>query len=302
MEIWYPVHMQVDLNKLRTFYILAGTKSYTRCADKVYLTQSAVSHAIKKLETELDYELVDRKNRQFKLTRQGEFLYRRCQRIFNQIDDTLDQLSQQKDHPVSINMGAPVEFGSSVLIKGMAPFIHNHPEMKIDFVMEPYLLEPLLADELDIIVDCIPHVHKDLVSVALCREAYAVIASPDYVQIHKIQSIPDLNRCTLLSFDKTLFWWRNFINALSEDAGFGFEQITRITNVRGIINASLGSFGVGFVPRYTVLNELESGALVELFPDIEALNDQINIYLKKRNFEKTFFKRLISHIKSIRLN
>lgn len=294
--------MQVDLNKLRTFYILAGTKSYTRCADKVFLTQSAVSHAIKKLEAELEYELVDRRNRQFKLTRQGEFLYRRCEGIFNRIEDTLDDLAQRKDHPVSINLGAPVEFGSSVLIKGMGPFLSSRPEMKIDFTLDPYLLEPLLSDELDIIVDCIPHVHEELVSIALCREEYAVIATPEYVQTKKIQSIPDLNRCTLLSFDKNLFWWRNFINALSEDSGFGFEQITRITNVRGIINATLGSFGIGFVPRYTVLRELEDGSIKELFPDIEVLNDQINIYLKKRNFEKQSFKDLIDHIKSLRLN
>ena len=294
--------MQVDLNKLRTFYILAGTKSYTRCAEKVYLTQSAVSHAIKKLETELDYELVDRKSRQFKLTRQGEFLYRRCRRIFDQVEDTLDNLSRQKDHPVIINMGAPVEFGSTILIKGMVPFIDNHPEMKIDFVLDPNLLEPLLADELDIIVDCIPHVHKDLVSIELCIEEYVVIASPDYVQKMDIQTIPDLSRCALLSFDKNLFWWRNFINALSEDSGFGYEQIVRITNVRGIINASIKSLGIGFVPRYTVRKELENGTLTAIFQEKPIRNDQINIYLKKYNFEKKFYKDLVSHIKSLNLN
>ena len=60
--------MQVDLNKLRTFYILAGTRNYTACAEKLYLTQSAVSHAIKELEAELGFDLVDRQNRQFRLT------------------------------------------------------------------------------------------------------------------------------------------------------------------------------------------------------------------------------------------
>ncbi|MCG8687655.1 MAG: LysR family transcriptional regulator [Desulfobacterales bacterium] len=294
--------MQVDLNKLRTFYILAGTRSYTRCADKMCLTQSAVSHAIKKLETDLGFELVDRKNRQFKLTRRGEFLLRKCSGIFDRIEDTLDSLAEEKHLPVFITMGAPVEFGASVLIKGMRPFLTAHPNVHIDFVLDADLLPPLLSDDVDIIIDCVPHVHEDLVSVSLFREEYAVIATSEYIREQDIRAVSDLNRCNLLSFDKELAWWKNFINALDEKSGFGFKTITRISNVRGIINAALESLGVGFVPKYTVLKELDSGSLTELFPETGVLNDQINIYLKKRKFEKQAFQDLISHIKSLKLH
>ncbi len=294
--------MQIDLNKLKTFYILAGTRSYTRCADKLCLTQSAVSHAIKKLETDLGFDLVDRQNRQFKLTRQGEYLYRRCTGIFDRISDTLDGLAAEKNHPVFLTLGAPVEFGSSVLIKGMQPFIHENTHIHIDFILDDALLAPLLTDDLDLIIDCVPHVHEDLVAVPLLREEYAVIATRTYIDENNIRSIEDLNRCTLLSFDKELGWWKNFINALTEDTLFGFKKITRISNVRGIINAALASLGVGFVPRYTILRELEGSMLVELFPETEVLNDQINIYLKRRNFEKQAFKDLIAHIKSLQLH
>jgi len=294
--------MQVDLNKLKTFYILAGTKSYTGCADKLFLTQSAVSHAIKKLETELGFDLVDRKNKQFRLTRQGEFLYHHCTGIFDRIDDALDGLAKRKDHPVFINLGVPVEFGSSILIKSMGPFFQDQPHIHIDFTLDASLLEPLLSDELDIIVDCAPHVHEDLVSISLFREEYVVIASRDYIVKKNIREIKDLNRCALLSFDKNLIWWKNFINAITETSGFGFKNITQISNVRGIINAAIESLGVGFVPRYTVLRELENGIISELFPETEVLNDQINIYLKKRNLKKQAFKDLISYIKSLQLN
>lgn len=294
--------MQIDLNKLKTFYILAGTRSYTRCADKLFLTQSAVSHAIKKLERELGFDLVDRKNRQFRLTRQGEFLYHSCQGIFDRIEETLDGLTRRENHPVLINLGAPVEFGSSLLIKSMGPFFKAKPHIHIDFTLDAMLFEPILSDELDIIVDCVPHVHEELVSVSLFREEYAVIATKNYIEKKKIHKIADLNRCTLLSFDKNLIWWKNFINAITATSNFGFEKIIQISNVRGIINASLSSFGVGFVPRYTVLRELENGSLMELFPETEVLNDQINIYLKKRNFKKQAFKELISYIKSLRLH
>ena len=294
--------MQADLNKLKTFYTLAKAGSYTGCAQRLCLTQSAVSHAIKKLETELGFELVDRAGRKFRLTREGEFLFRRCAGIFDRIDDTLDSLAAGRGHRISLTLGAPVEFGSSVLLKGIAPFLTSHPHIHVDFFLDPYLLEPLLADDLDIIVDCIPHVHESLVCVPLMREEYVVIATRAYMADRRIQTISDLSRCRLLSFDKDLLWWKNFINALAGKADFGCDTVIRISSVRGIINAALASMGVGFVPRYTVLKELESGQLTALFPDTAVLKDQINIYLKKRNFEKPPFPDLIRHIRSLRLH
>jgi DNA-binding transcriptional LysR family regulator len=294
--------MQVDLNKLKTFHTLAKAESYTGCAQRLCLTQSAVSHAIRKLEADLGYDLVDRSGRKFRLTREGEFLFQQCAGIFDRIDDTLDALAAGKGHRISLTLGAPSEFGSSVLIKGMSSFLNKHPHVHVDFFLDPYLLAPLLSDDLDVIVDCIPHVHETLVCVPLMREEYVVIASRSYAADRRIQTIADLSRCRLLSFDKDLRWWKNFINALAGHADFGCDTVIRISSVRGIINGALASMGVGFVPKYTVLKELESGQLMELFPDTEVLNDQINIYLKKRNFEKPPFPDLIRHIRSLRLH
>ncbi len=292
----------MDLNKLKTFYVLASIRSYTGCADKMCLTQSAVSHAIKKFEEDLGFKLIEKKSRVFKLTSKGEFLFERCGKIFNEIDQTLDSLMKGKGILTTIQMGAPVEFGSSVLIKSMGIFFKRHPDINVDFILNPNLLGLLLMDELDIIVDCIPHIHEDLVCVPLFREEYAVIASSQYITEKKIHQIKDLQHCNLLSFDKDLVWWKNFINALPKKEEFSYHRITQISNVRGIIHAAQESLGVGFVPRYTILKELEKGLLVELFPQTEVLNDHINIYLKERNFDKKPFKELISHIKSIQLH
>ncbi|MDZ7666232.1 MAG: LysR family transcriptional regulator [Desulfotignum sp.] len=125
--------MPVDLNKLKTFYTLAKAGSYTGCAQRLCLTQSAVSHAIKKLEADLGYDLVDRSGRKFRLTREGEFLFQQCAGIFDRIDDTLDRLAVGKGHRISLTLGAPAEFGSSILIKGMAPFRNVIPTSTLIF-------------------------------------------------------------------------------------------------------------------------------------------------------------------------
>ena len=128
-----------------------------------------------------------------------------------------------------------------------------------------------------------------------------MIASRDYIAKHRIQDIGDLNRCNILSMDKRLKWWGNFINALPVDRQGVFSQITEINHIRGIINAALGAIGVGFVPRYTVIRELEEGALVELFTDLDILKDQINIYIKRDRAGQEKHLALIEFIKGLRL-
>ena len=291
----------MDLNKLNTFYILAQVKSYSKCAQKRFVTQSAVSHAIKTLEESLNLTLVEKKRKAFALTSEGKILFKSCQKIFSEVEKTQDLLMKTKKYPELIRMGSTVEFGVSVVLKDMEIFFETHPDIHVDFTLSHTLIQPLLDDELDLIIDCKPHVRPDLETIVLFREEYAVIASPRYINRHHITTPGDLAHCNIFSQDLELAWWRNFIHALPLDQQVIFDRVTRINHVRGMINATLSNMGVGFVPRYTVLRELEEGSLVELFPEMDILNDHINIYLKRRNMALTKFQHLIEHIKGFRL-
>jgi DNA-binding transcriptional LysR family regulator len=291
----------MDLNKLNTFYVLAQVKSYSKCARKRFVTQSAVSHAIKTLEESLNLTLVEKKRKAFALTSEGKILFKSCQKIFSEVEKTQDLLMKTKKYPELIRMGSTVEFGVSVVLKGMEFFFETHPDIHVDFTLSHNLLQPLLDDELDLIIDCKPHVRPDLESITLFREEYAVIASPRYIDRHNITTAGDLAQCNIFSQDHELAWWRNFIHALPLAQQVIFDRVTRINHVRGMINAALCNMGVGFVPRYTVLRELEEGSLVELFPELDILNDHINIYLKRRNLALAKFQHIIEHIKGFQL-
>ena len=291
----------MDLNKLNTFYVLAQVKSYSKCARKRFVTQSAVSHAIKNLEDSLNLTLVEKKRNSFALTSEGKILFKSCHKIFSEVEKTRVLLMKTKNYPELIRVGSTVEFGVSVLIKGMEVFFETHPDIHVDFTLSHNLLQPLLDDELDLIIDCKPHVRPDLESITLFQEEYAVIASPRYIAKHNITTVEDLAECNIFSQDKELVWWDNFIHILPLDQQVLFDRVTRINHVRGMINGALCNMGVGLVPRYTVLRELEEGRLVALFPELDILNDHINIYLKSRNVLLTKFQYLIEHIKGIEL-
>ena len=66
---------QLDLHQLRAFHALGQAGSFTGAAQRLHLTQSAISHAIAKLEASAGAELVDRRAREFRLSEAGGRLW-----------------------------------------------------------------------------------------------------------------------------------------------------------------------------------------------------------------------------------
>ena len=291
----------MDLNKLRIFHTLAQTRNYSACARKLFVTQSAVSHAIKRLEASIDLELVDRTQKSFALTPAGQTLFQSCQSVFFELEKAREQMQSVGHQPEVIRFGAPVEFGLSIVLKQIKPFFAQHPNIHVDFRLSHDLLGPLLSEELDMIIDCRPHASPELEVVHLFREEYAVIAAPEYLARNPVHDSGDLEGCNILSLDKQLEWWGNFINALPVERQCIFKRVTEINHIRGIINAAQSGLGIGFVPRYTVLKKLGEGSLIELFPELDILKDQINIYIKRKRAGLAKNRALIEHIRSFRL-
>jgi DNA-binding transcriptional LysR family regulator len=292
----------MDLNQLKTFYTLAQTKNYSKCAQKLFVTQSAVSHAIKKLETSLDKKLVKKVKNRFSLTQEGELLFKTCQTVFFELDNVQEKLNENKDNIEVIRLGSPVEFGVSILLKNINPFLINNPKIHIDFTLKDDLIKSLLDDELDMIIDCKHHVNPELKKISLFREEYAVIASPAYIEENKISRITDLKNCNVISLDKQLVWWSNFINAIPLENRVEFKTITEINHIRGIINATISSIGIGFVPTYTVLKELKEGVLEMLFPELTLFDDHFNIFIKRKRSVLKKNIALINYIRKFKLD
>ena len=289
----------MDLNQLNTFHTLARTRNYTRCAEKLFVTQSAVSHAVRKLEKSLDQVLITRKGSDFQLSSQGKILFQACESIFSELSAAREKMRAMSGKPETLVVGSVMEFGATVLMKNMAPFLKAHPEIHLDFALVQDPLTPFVNDAVDLMIDCRDHANPSFMKTRLFREAYTVIASPDFLARNPVSGIPDLESVPILSMDRDGAWWSNFIHALPPEACLRFSRIIMINHVRGIINACLGGMGVGFVPRYTVLRELEQGALVSLFPGLSLLEDSFFIYVKRSHRALNRIEPLVRYIQSL---
>jgi DNA-binding transcriptional LysR family regulator len=279
----------MDLYHLKTFFTLAKIRNFTKAADHLHITQSAVSHAIKKLETSIDAALIDRKSRDLVLTDAGKILFRSCERIFYELEKTDQDLAGlKKQTPLTIRVGATVEFGIIILINHINAFLERFPEFHIDFLFSHHLLEPLLQDTVDLIIDCEPHMGENLERIHLFQEQYVTIAAPSFIQKKQITCIDDLARVRILSMDRDLAWWRNFISAIPSEKQGCLKQAMQINHIRGIINGAISGLGIGFVPKYTVMEELKKNILMDPFPGITPAADDFHIFIKK---ERLGFKK-----------
>ncbi len=113
---------KISLNSLKFFYFVASYGSVTLAANKLFVTQSAVSKQIYNLEHCLDLTLFDRKNKSFSLTKDGEILLSCCQKIFSQLDQCLIELTQQNSLQTSLVLSCEPTLSMKWLIPRLAQF------------------------------------------------------------------------------------------------------------------------------------------------------------------------------------
>ncbi len=271
----------LDLPHLRAFHAVVQAGGFSAAAGRLHLTQSAVSHAVIKLERSAKVRLLDRRGRKVVPTPEGEILREACERVFATLEAAEEDLQRERKRAEGrIRLGATVEFGTSVLMRHIRPFLEAHPGIEMDFHLSHDLLTPLLRDDVDLAIDCVAHPHPDVERTPLFREAFMVACASDYLAAHGIGEPSDLARCTALSIDKGGAWWERFLGTFPKSRRPSFGRIVAINHVRGLITAAVSGLGVLLAPSYSLKGELDRGDLVPLFPSIRLLEDRFALYQK----------------------
>lgn len=296
------VHTRLDLYQLRTFYALSQTLSFTRAAGRIHVSQSAVSHAIRKLETSAGCELVARRGRRLALTAEGQELARSCRAIFGELEKAEDALSTGVRRVRTIRLGATVEFGTLVLVRHLKPFLARNPDIRVDLRFTNDPLPALISDDVDLIVDCRQHALAGLERTDLFREEYAVVAAPSYLRGRTVAAAKDLEGQTIISLDKNAAWWGRFVHEIprEEQPAFKRESVIEIDHIRGIINAAAEGLGIALLPKYAIVPDLRRRRLVNLFPGIRVKEDLFSIYQKKKKAGLDANRRFVDYLKGIR--
>lgn len=147
------MNAQLDSDLLRTFVAIAETGNFTRAAEQVSRTQSAVSMQMKRLEEIVGDALFERGSRGVWLTRKGSDLLGNARRIVLLLDEMAAQIGAPPlQGPVRI--GIPEEYGFSILSRALGAFAKRHPKVEITarYASSSQQMAALAADELDLAI------------------------------------------------------------------------------------------------------------------------------------------------------
>ena len=122
--------MLLDNDQLRTFLAVAETGSFTRAAEDVHRTQSAVSMQIKKLEERIGKPLFSRTGRDVRLTSEGRTLVTYAQKMMALNDAAVCAVSSEEVSG-SVRLGLPDDYADRLLPRVLAAFGRTHPAVDV---------------------------------------------------------------------------------------------------------------------------------------------------------------------------
>lgn len=149
----------LDLDQLRTFVAIAECGSFTRAAETVNKTQSAVSMQMRRLEERIGRSIFARDGRMSRLTEDGERLLHYARRLVQLNDETL-AVFDESEVSGFVRLGTPDDYADRFLPEILARFSRSNPKAEVSVVCAPTpnLFEQIAEGELDVAI--VTHVQK----------------------------------------------------------------------------------------------------------------------------------------------
>ena len=180
----------MTLTELQYIVTVAQLRHFGRAAERVFVTQPALSLAIKKLEEELGTMIFERRRNQISLTPLGERIVHQAQRVLEEADQIKILAAQGKDHLVG-----PLRFGviatvGPYILPDLIPALHKRaPAMPIDIEesLTANLAAMLKNGKLDVIMVALPFDEPGILTQALYDEPFKVVVPVGHRWEHKKQ-------------------------------------------------------------------------------------------------------------------
>ena len=258
----------LDSRQLHAFAALARCQSFTRAAKELFLTQSAVSHAIKALETEVGSRLVDRAGRRVLLTQAGEQFLRHAEKILREMDAArsgLDALSRWGHG--RLRVGASTTACQYILPTVLREFQQSFPKavITIEAGDHAHQVELLQHNQIDLAIMLEPEAGGEFDFVPLFEDELRFLTSPVHAWVRQGRVVRDsLAAETLVLYNKASYTFR-LISEYFRDERIAFGHHIELGSMDAIKELVKIGVGVGVLAPWIARAELESGALVD-FP------------------------------------
>lgn len=259
----------VDLNLYKIFYAVAKTESLTKAADELFLSQPAVSQAVKKLENQLGGKLFNRVNRGMELTEPGG------RQMFEAVDRAMKMLSSA-EQSFKGNVGADsgvlrISAADTVvthfLMRYIKKFHELYPNVTIMFkdCTTQETLERIKSGKADIGMVNLPIYDEEVLltgQTGLIEDIF--VASDTFANLYdKTIELKSVTNYPILMLDNTTSTSKEIFSFLASH-NINITPEFEVASVELIIEMAKNGMGIACVPRRYILEELARGELKEI--------------------------------------
>ncbi len=264
----------MTVETLTLYCDLVRLRSYSRAAEHHQVSQSAASQAIRKLEDDLGATLIDRTQRPFGLTPQGQAFYQACLGVLAAWEQARAAVSAAETRlGGTVRLAAIYSVGVYEVSRYLQEFASVYPEatVQLECHHSHKVVGAVLAGEADVGILSFPPHDPELAVIDLRAEPMVFVCHPDHRLAGRKSIKPsDLRGEGFVAFEPALMI-RKAVDRALRHHGAQVRVILEFDNIDTIKQAVVGGQGVSILPRPTIQAEVELGTLVAIpigIPDL----------------------------------
>ena len=260
-----------ELMDLNAFLAVAQERNFTRAAARLGVSQSALSHTVRRLEARLGVRLLTRTTRSVSPTEAGERLIGTLAPALEGIAAQLASISALSDKPSgTLRITTSEHAARTILWPALARLLPDHPGVHVELSLDSRFRD-IVAERFDAGVRLGEAIAKDMIATPIGPELrMAIVGSPDYLARRPAPTGPqDLgdHDCINLRGLSTgaLYAWE--LERDGREVRVRVEGQLTFDNIAMIVDAAVAGFGLGFVMEDQVADHLAEGRLVRVMAD-----------------------------------
>lgn len=258
----------MHIENFKTFSDLVDTESFSRAAKLNGVTQSAVSQQLRAMEKHFDILIVDRSQKQFRLTREGQKLYEAGKEILYMYEKLNSELQEmRKIISGNVHISTIYSIGLHELPPYIKTFLQVFPavNVRVEYRRANNVYEDVLHNSTDLGIVAYPQKNKQLEIIPFAEDKMVLVVHPD----HRLAGESKIELKELAN-EKIIGFESDIPTRKATDNAFRTLQIDNMPvmefdNVETVKRAVEIDAGVAILPKATVLSEEKQG-LLKLIP------------------------------------
>jgi DNA-binding transcriptional LysR family regulator len=254
----------MQIENFKIFADLVETKSFSKSAKLNGITQSAVSQQARAMERHFKTLLVDRSQKQFQLTREGQRVYESAKELLHSYEKLLSELQEMKKViSGTIRISTIYSIGLHELPPYIKKFLHDYPSVnvRVEYRRSNLVYEDILHNSVDFGLVAFPVKVRQIEALPFRNDQLVLITHPQHPLAKRTEiELRELQGHKFIGFDPDIPT-RKAVDHIFRENKLEIEPVMEFDNIETVKRAVEIDHGIAVVPLATVLQEGRQGSL-----------------------------------------